>query len=175
MNLPLASASRPIASCCTARSDHARHQSFQDAIPAVTSSKSVSATPLATKRGAQCAMADLTSASMKFPSLIVALGRCEQSTRTGSKRGGTRGRERRIRLVVHRIEPRRRAVDLQVKNVRPIVMAGEIMTQLHLHAELEIALRIEDALLGAHRPRQDAAVRPDDDTAAAAIRIAQEF
>jgi hypothetical protein len=39
-------ASRPIASCCAARSDHARHQSFHDAMPAVTSSKSVSATPL---------------------------------------------------------------------------------------------------------------------------------
>ena len=45
--------------------DHAPHQSFQIAMPAVTSSKSVSATPFATKRGAQCAIADLTSASMR--------------------------------------------------------------------------------------------------------------
>src|SRR5687767_4194303 len=64
MNFLLASASRPIASCGTARSDHARHQSFHEPMPAVTSSKSVSATPFATKRGAQCAIADLTSASM---------------------------------------------------------------------------------------------------------------
>src|SRR5947209_6081150 len=138
MNFLLANASRPIASCCTARSDHARHQSFQDAIPAVTSSKSVSATPLATKRGAQCAMADLTSASMEFPSLIVALGRCEQPARTRRKRRRACGRERRIGLIVHGVKPRRRAVDLQVENVRSIVMAGEIMAQLHLHAELEI-------------------------------------
>ena len=47
------SASRPISSCTAARADQAPHQSFHDVIEAVTSSKSVSATPLATKRGAQ--------------------------------------------------------------------------------------------------------------------------
>src|ERR1700737_2499221 len=67
MNFLLASASRPITSCWAARALHARHQSFHDATPAVTSSKSVSATPFATKRGAQWAIADLTSASMIFP------------------------------------------------------------------------------------------------------------
>src|SRR3954452_14439445 len=101
MNLLLASASRPIASCWAARALHAPHQSFHDAMPAVTSSKSVSATPFATKRGAQCAIADLTNASMEFPFLFaVALGRREQSARTGSKRRRTRGGECRIGLVV---------------------------------------------------------------------------
>src|SRR6187402_625773 len=64
MNFLFASASRPIASCTAALSDQARHQSFQVATEAVTSSKSVSATPFATKRGPQCAMADLTMASI---------------------------------------------------------------------------------------------------------------
>src|SRR5690606_31550508 len=53
----------PICSCSAARSDQARHQSSQLAMDAVTSSKSVSATPLATKRGPQWALADLTRAS----------------------------------------------------------------------------------------------------------------
>ena len=59
-----ASASRPMRSCTRRAADQARHQSFQDAIEAVTSSKSASATPLATKRGAQWAIADLTRASV---------------------------------------------------------------------------------------------------------------
>src|SRR6187401_3221113 len=71
MNLLVASASRPIASCTAALSDQAPHQSFHVATLAVTSSKSVSATPLATKRGAQCAIADLTSASMEITDLIL--------------------------------------------------------------------------------------------------------
>src|SRR5438067_293652 len=142
MNLLVASASRPIASCRAARSDHARHQSFHEPMPAVTSSKSVSATPFATKRGAQCAIADLTSASMGFP-FSVALGRSEQPARAGSERRRTRGGKRRVGFVVYRVEPRRRAVDLQVKNVRPIVMPGEIVAQLHLHTELEIALGVQ--------------------------------
>src|SRR5262245_21108711 len=64
MNLRLESAARPIASCTAALSDQARHQSLQLATLAVTSSKSVSATPFATNRGPQCAMADLTMASI---------------------------------------------------------------------------------------------------------------
>src|SRR5437867_2836945 len=47
-----------------ARADQARHQSCHEAIEAVTSSKSVSATPLATKRAPQCAMADFTRGSV---------------------------------------------------------------------------------------------------------------
>src|SRR6185503_778005 len=64
--------------CTAALSDQAPHQSFHDATPAVTSSKSVSATPFATKRGAQCAIADLTSASMKPPNLMLRSERSER-------------------------------------------------------------------------------------------------
>src|SRR5512134_3783767 len=63
MNFRFASASRPIASCTAALSDQARHQSFQWSIEPVTSSKSVSATPFATKRGPQCAMAEVINGS----------------------------------------------------------------------------------------------------------------
>ena len=59
----LSSASRPSRSWTAARSDQARHQSFHDGVAAVTSSKSVSVTPLATKRGAQWEMAERTRAS----------------------------------------------------------------------------------------------------------------
>src|SRR5579871_997370 len=63
MEYPCASASRPRASCTAARVDHAAHQSFHVPMAAVTSSKSVSTMPLATKRGAQCAIAEATSSS----------------------------------------------------------------------------------------------------------------
>src|SRR5438270_13881076 len=63
MNFFFASASRPMSSCTDARSDQARHQSSHDEIEPVTSSKSLSATPLATKRGAQCEIAELTRGS----------------------------------------------------------------------------------------------------------------
>src|SRR5215217_3971901 len=70
MNFFAASASRPIASCTAALSDHARHQSSHLETLAVTSSKSVSATPLATKRGPQWAIADLTISSMLMRELL---------------------------------------------------------------------------------------------------------
>jgi hypothetical protein len=61
--LPRASAARPIVSCIAARADHTPHHSSHDVIEAATSSKSASATPFATKRGAQCAMAEVIRAS----------------------------------------------------------------------------------------------------------------
>ena len=60
------------------------------------------------------------------------------------------------------IKLRRGAVDVQLENVRPIVVAGEIVPQLHLDAEIEIAVGIEDAFLGAHRAGDDAAQWIDD-------------
>ena len=36
-------------------------------------------------------------------------------------------------------------------------MPGEVVPQLHLDAELDVALGVEDALLHAHRARDDAA------------------
>src|SRR3954447_18838509 len=89
MNLLLASASRPIASCWAARALHTPHQSFHDATPAVTSSKSVSATPFATKRGAQWAIADLTSASIQDSVLILSW------RRSGPRRMAASGSARR--------------------------------------------------------------------------------
>src|SRR5689334_10572368 len=88
-----------------------------------------------------------------------------------------RGARQELRAVwpVHRVDVRRRAVDVQLENVRPIIVAGEIVPQLHQDAELEIAFGVEDSFLRAHGPRQDAAVRRDDHAAAAAVRAAQEF
>jgi hypothetical protein len=60
----LAGRERLPASWTAARADHALHQSFQPAIDAVTSSKSVSDTPLATNRGPQWEMAEAISASV---------------------------------------------------------------------------------------------------------------
>src|SRR3954468_4541688 len=155
MNLPFAKPSRPIASCCAARSDHARHQSSHLATEAVTSSKSVSATPFATKRGPQWAIADLTMSSMKYPLDVVvccAAGRRKQPMRALRNRRLACGDKRRIAFVVHAVELRRGAIDLQMENVRSIVVASEIVAQLHLHADLEVAVGVENALFGAHRP-----------------------
>ena len=60
----LRNAARPIASWIATRADHARHQSFHDVKDAVTSSKSASATPLVTNRGAQWAIAEASRASV---------------------------------------------------------------------------------------------------------------
>ena len=65
------------------------------------------------------------------------------------------------------------AIDLKMENVGPIVMAGEIVPQLHGDPELEIALRIKDAFLGSHRSGDDPAVGRDDDAPSGAIGIAQ--
>src|SRR4051812_6711477 len=65
---PSLSVSRPSFSCTAARADHARHQSSQRSIVPVTSSKSASSTPLETKRGAQCEIADCTRASLAIRS-----------------------------------------------------------------------------------------------------------
>src|SRR5262249_62233009 len=46
-----------------ARADQAAHQSSHDSIEAVTSAKSVSATPLVTKRGPQCPIAEVMRGS----------------------------------------------------------------------------------------------------------------
>ena len=59
-----ASASRPSFSCTAPRADQAPHQSSQDFSDAVTSSKSESTTPWATKRGAQWWMAEVTRVSV---------------------------------------------------------------------------------------------------------------
>src|SRR5258707_3093228 len=47
-----------------ARADQARHQSSHEPIAAVTSSKSVSTTPLVTKRGPQCPIAEVMRGSV---------------------------------------------------------------------------------------------------------------
>jgi hypothetical protein len=68
-----------------------------------------------------------------------------------------------------------RAVDVRLKNIRPIVVPGEVVTQFHLNSHFKIAIGIENALFGAQRPGDDAAHRIDDKATAAAVRIAQEF
>src|SRR5688572_33373290 len=55
--------SRPSSSCTFARALHAAHQSSQRSSEPVTSSKSASSTPLETKRGAQCEIAEVTRGS----------------------------------------------------------------------------------------------------------------
>src|SRR3954471_8167097 len=72
---PSLSVSRPSFSCTAARADHALHQSSQRSILPVTSSKSASSTPLETKRGAQCEIADWTRASLAILSPGKAPGR----------------------------------------------------------------------------------------------------
>ena len=43
--------------------------------------------------------------------------------------------------AMHRVKLRCSAIDLKMENVGPVVMAGEIVPQLHGDPELEIALR----------------------------------
>ena len=84
--------------------------------------------------------------------------------------------KRRVPLAsMNRVKVRSAPINVELKNVRPVVMAGEVMPQLHCNSELEIALGIENAFLRSHWPGKDPAVRPDDETAAAAIRISQEL
>jgi hypothetical protein len=64
---------------------------------------------------------------------------------------------------------------VHLENIGAIVVAGEVVPQLGQDPELEIAVGIENALLGAHRAGDDAAVGRDDNAAAAAVGIAQEF
>src|SRR5262245_777809 len=71
MRLPRASASRPISSWTAARSDQALHQSSHELSDRVTSSKSGSATPLATKRAPQCAIAELIRVSVAMVLLLL--------------------------------------------------------------------------------------------------------
>src|SRR5215510_15866743 len=139
----LASGCRPIASCTAARADQARHQSSHDAIERVTSSKSVRATPLVTKRGPQCPIAEVMRGSAVLSSVVVAIivVRCGG----GEERARGRAELRWLRVLdriaaVHRIEFRRRAVDLQVEDIRPVIVAGEVVPQLHLNADLEVAV-----------------------------------
>src|SRR5215510_348663 len=125
-----ASACRPIVSCTAARVDQARRQSSHDAIERVTSSKSVSATPLVTKRGPQCPIAEVMRGSAVFSSVAVAIvvvrcGGGEERACGGAKlRGGLVWK--RI-AAMDRIELRRRAVDLQVEDVGPVIVAGEVV------------------------------------------------
>src|SRR2546421_9799563 len=77
--------------------------------------------------------------------------------------------------AMHRIELWRRAIDLQMKNIGPIVMSGKIMPELRRDAEVEVAFRIENAFLAAHRTSNDPAVGSDDQAASTAIGIAQEL
>src|SRR3954471_7774843 len=60
---PSASAFAPSSSCTAARADQAAHQSSQRSQVEVTSWKSTSGTPFATKRGAQCEIAASTLGS----------------------------------------------------------------------------------------------------------------
>src|SRR5262249_55734829 len=149
-NFLLASASRPIASCTAARTDQARHQSSHDAIARVTSSKSVSATPLVTKRGPQCPMAEVMRGSEVFSrvAVVIVVVRGGAGKQRARRLAELRGRRLADRVgAMHRVELRRRAVDLQVENVWPVIVAGKVVPQLHLDADLEIAVGIEDAFL----------------------------
>src|SRR4029079_10768959 len=67
------------------------------------------------------------------------------------KFAGCVSRQRRM-LVVHVIERRRGAVDVQVENVGTIVVPGEVVTQLHLDRLLEIAVGVEDAFFRTQGP-----------------------
>ncbi len=79
-------------------------------------------------------------------------------------------RAERDRIVVHAVKLRRGAIDMHLENVRPVVVAGKVVAQLHLNAEVEIAFGVEDAFLGAHRPRDDPRQRIDDQRPAAATQ-----
>src|SRR3954452_19511142 len=98
--------------------------------------------------------------------VIVALYR---GIRRGQQRVRSRGhpepggrlagrRERRVRAAaMHGIELGHGAVDLEMENIRPVVVAGEVVPKLHLDAEVEVAFGIENALLRAHGSGDDAA------------------
>src|SRR3954447_12314055 len=92
MNFFFVSASRPMSSCTKARSDQARHQSSHDKMEPVTSSKSLSATPLATKRGAQCAIAEVTRGAEAME--MMSLG--EKRNYSVLSLGRYHGRKRRV-------------------------------------------------------------------------------
>src|SRR5262245_66112237 len=100
------SASRPSPSCCAARSDHARHQSSHDRSEAVTSSKSVNVTLLATKRGAQWAMAERTRASCATASFMDYSVRIDVAPSFGGLIGGLRLEARPVVRALLRLPPR---------------------------------------------------------------------
>src|ERR1700738_5178284 len=56
--------------------------------------------------------------------------------------------------AMHGVKLRCSAIDLKMENVGPVVMASEIVPQLHCDPKLEIALGIKDAFLGSHRSGQ---------------------
>src|SRR3954469_23500958 len=72
---------------------------------------------------------------------VIGLGRRQQAAGRFRQRRRVRGRQHAV-LAVHRIKVRRRPVHVKLENVRPIVMAGEVVAQLRQDAELEIALGI---------------------------------
>ncbi len=69
------------------------------------------------------------------------------------------------------IELRGGAVNVQMKNVRPVVVSSKIVSQLHLNSEVKITFGIENALFRSHRAGDDPAQGIDDQRTAAAIRI----
>src|SRR5262245_58417414 len=68
-------------------------------------------------------------------------------------------------LAMHRVKLRCRSIDVELKDVRPIVVAGEVVPQLHRNRHLEVAIGIENAFLGTHRSRDDPEVGCDDHAA----------
>ncbi|MGH6670869.1 MAG: hypothetical protein ACRECV_02700 [Xanthobacteraceae bacterium] len=69
------------------------------------------------------------------------------------------------------VDVRSPAIDLQLKKVGAVVMTREVMTQLHVDAELQIALGVEDSLFRSHRTGYDPAIGRSDHAAAAATAL----
>jgi hypothetical protein len=53
-------------------------------------------------------------------------------------------------------------VHAHLEDVGPVVVAREIVAELHLDSDLEVEIGIDDALAGAEGPGEDAAVGGDD-------------
>src|SRR5262245_31472012 len=82
------------------------------------------------------------------------IGRVRRSQQAGRlrERAGDRLAPRQPTVAaVHGVEMRRRAVDMQLENVGPVVVAGEVMPELGQDAEIEVAVGVKNPLFGAHR------------------------
>jgi len=86
-------------------------------------------------------------------------------------------RAQRRRILIDGLEEwRSPTIDRQPKHVRPVVVTGEIMAELHLDAELEIQVGIQDVLrLTVEWSCEYASVGTNNHRTAANVGAPQEF
>ena len=64
---------------------------------------------------------------------------------------------------------------MELENVWPVIVAGKVMSQLHLDGEFQITVGIQIAFFRPHRPSDDSAHRIDDQATAAQSGFRRNF